>query len=138
MHGSKEIVLAVVKNIVVDRYARGDKLGDTALHQLLGELRVFELLANSHTLTCTHEFWQIGVEGMVGEAGKLHRLRHAIGTTGEGDAQNLRGSNSIGGKRLIEVAHAEKQHSIGVLCFHLEVLLHQWGLNDFLCHSAIV
>lgn len=136
VHRSKEIVLAVIQNIVVDRHAGRHKLGDSALHELFGQLRILKLLANRHALPRTHELWQIGVQGVMRKPGKRHILRLPVGAAGERDAQNLRRRHGIVGKSLVEVAHTKQQHRIGMLCFHLEVLLHERGLNNFLCHRV--
>ena len=39
-----------------------DQLRDTALHDFLGELRVFELIADGHAVSGAHQFRQIGIE----------------------------------------------------------------------------
>ncbi len=56
MDGSKEIVLFMVQYRVVDGNARRHQLRDSAFHQLLGKLRVFQLVTDSHPLTCPHQF----------------------------------------------------------------------------------
>ncbi len=72
MHSPEEVVLAVVEDIVSQGHAGGDKLGDVALDQaVLHQLGVFELLADGHTFAGPDEFWQVGVEGVVGKPGKL-------------------------------------------------------------------
>ena len=133
VNAGKEVVLTIVENIVVDADARSDKLGDATLYELLGHLRVFELLADSHTLSGSDQFRQIGVEGMVRKTGKLHILSRTIGTTSQRDTEYLACSYGIFRKGLIEVAHSEEQDSIGMLVFHLDVLFHQRGFG-YLCH----
>ncbi len=134
MHGSHEIVLAVVEYVVVYRHAGGDKLSDAALHELLGELRILELLADSHALSGAHEFGEVGVERMVGESGKLNVGCVAVGTLGESDSKYFRCRDGIFGECLVEVANTEKQHGVGMFLFHLGILLHERCLNYFLRH----
>ena len=87
--GGEEIVLAAREHIIVESHAGRHKLGDTALDEFLCQLGVFELLADSDTLAGADKLGQIGVEGMMGEAGQLHILGRAVGTAGESDTENL-------------------------------------------------
>ena len=52
-------------------------------------------------------FWQISVESMMGESCHLVAFVVTIVTVGEGDAQNLRGSDGVFAIGLIEVATPE-------------------------------
>ena len=56
MHGCEEVVLLVVEHIVAHGHTGSYEFGDASLHEFLGELRVFKLVAYSHTLTCPNEF----------------------------------------------------------------------------------
>ena len=71
----------------------------------------------------------------MGKAGKLHILRRAVGTAGERNAQYLGSLDGVVGECFIEIAHAEQQDGVGMLRFHLDVLLHQRRLNYFLGHQ---
>ncbi len=138
MYGGEEVVLAVGEHVVVEGDAWGDKLGDAALDEFLGELRVLELLADGHALARAHELGEVGVEGVMGKSGELDVLGRAVGAACEGDAEDLGCGDGVVGERLVEVAHAEEQHGVGMLLFHLEILLHQGRLHNFLCHRACV
>ncbi len=54
MHGSKEIILPVVKHIVVHGHAGGNQLGYPPFHQFFRQLRILKLFADGHTLPCAH------------------------------------------------------------------------------------
>ena len=56
MNGGEEVVFTVIQYIVVNGYARRYQFGDTAFHQFLGELRVFQLVANGYALARTYQF----------------------------------------------------------------------------------
>ena len=71
---TEEIVLLVVEHRVLHSHTRGDQLRDASLHQFLGELGVFQLVADGHAPACTDELGQIGVEGMMGETRHLVAL----------------------------------------------------------------
>ena len=69
------------------------------------------------------------------EACKLHRRRRPVGTARKGDTEDFGGRYGVFAESLVKVTHTEKQHRIGVLLFHLEILFHQRGLDDLLCHN---
>ena len=59
--GTEEVVLLVVEHVVLHGHAGRDELGDATLHQLLGQLRVFQLVADGHPLAGAYELGQVGV-----------------------------------------------------------------------------
>ena len=127
MDGAEEVVLLVVEHSVGHRHARRHQFRDASLDECLRQLRVFELVADSHPLACPDELRQVSVEGMIGEAGHrcaLRDTRLAIVPMGEGDAENLRSDDRIVGIRLVEVAAAEQQQRLGVLRLEVVELLH--------------
>ena len=63
-----------------------------------GEFGVFELLADSDTLSGADKFRQIGVESMVRKTGKLDILRRTVGAAGEGYAQYFGCGDGVVGK----------------------------------------
>ena len=71
MHGSQEIVFATCQHIVGNRYAWSYEFGDATLYEFLRQLRVFQLVANGDTITCSDKARQVSVERMMGKtAGK--------------------------------------------------------------------
>ena len=62
---SKEVVLLIIKHIVAHSHARSYKLGNATLYESLCKLRVFKLVADGHTFSCTNKLWKISVEGMM-------------------------------------------------------------------------
>ena len=128
--------MLALEDIVRGDHARGDDLGDTTLDQLIGQLRILELIADSHPLARPHQLRQVSVERMMGEPRQLDMLRRSVGTLGERDAEDLGSLNGIVGKGLVEVAHTKEQDSIGMLLLELHVLPHHRGLGDlFLSHG---
>ncbi len=95
MHGGQEVVLLSLKRTRRGVDARSDELRDAALHELLGELGVFELFADSHASPGPHELREIRIEGMMRKSGEFHRLRLAVGAAGESDAENLARGDGI-------------------------------------------
>ena len=137
-YGSQIVVLLASQDIVAEHDPRGDELRDATLDELLRQLGILELVADSHTTPRANELRQVGIEGMVGEAGQLYVHRRAVGTLGERDTEDLGGSYGVVAEGLVEVTDTEEQDSIGVLSLELHVLLHHRGLCDLLCHSVLV
>ena len=135
MYGSKKIILPIVQHVVVDRYARSYQLRDSPLHQLLGQFRVFQLVANRHPLAGTNQLGQIGVECMVGKSGHLNGLPLAIGTLGQRNTQYLRSNNGIGRISFIEVPATKQHHSIGMLRLQVEKLFHHRSKDNIFLHD---
>ena len=134
MDGGEEVVFASRKHIVVERHAGSDQLGYAALDEFFGQLGVFELLAYGHTFTGPYELGQVAVEGMVRKSGKFYVLCRAVGTPGEGNAEDFRRLNGIIAECLVEVADPEEQYSVGMLCLHLGVLLHKRCFDNLFGH----
>ena len=80
MNAAEEIVLPRLQNLVVIGDARCDQFRHATLHQRLGKFRILQLVAYGHLQPRTHQFWQIGVHGMIRETGHLHTDSTAIGT----------------------------------------------------------
>ena len=72
MYGTKEIVLLIVQHRITHRHAWCHQFRNAALDKFLGQLRVFQLVADGHTLAGSDEFGQISVEGM------MRKTRHFI------------------------------------------------------------
>ena len=153
MDGSQEVVLLVVQHVISHRHTRSDELGNTALHHLVHLaqslltlyfqsflLWVFQLVAYRHTLTCTHQFRQISIESMMRESSHLcSTSRTTVVTSGQGDAKYSGSLYRIFAVSFVEVATAEKQQCLGMLCFHLEELSHH-RCKPFIvvCHYLIL
>ena len=104
----------MVEDVVADGDAGGDEFGDAALDEFLCQLGVFELFADGDAFAGADEFWQIGVERVMGEAGELDVLRHAVGAPCQGDAENLRGGDGVVRECLVEVSDPEEQYGVGM------------------------
>ena len=138
MYSSQEVVLLVVEHVVVHGHTGRHQFGDAALDELLCKLGVFQLVTDGNTLTGTNELRQVGVQRMMREAGHLVTLHTcAIVTSGQCDAKDACGDDSVFTIGLIEVATTKQQHGLRVFCLEVEKLLHHWGhLSAFLCHCC--
>ena len=88
MYGGKEVVLLVVEHVVAKCHTRSHQFGDTTLHEFLRQLRVFQLVAYSHTLASPYELWEISVEGMEWETSHLGAFTStAVIASCKGDAK---------------------------------------------------
>ena len=117
MHGSQEVVFATCQHIVGNRYAWSYEFGDATLYEFLRKLRVFQLVANGNTITCSDKARQVSVERMMGKTGHFcmsRRCAFAIVTTRQGDAEHLSGNHGIITVGFIEVSATKQQHSVRV------------------------
>ena len=58
-----------------EKHPRGNKLGNTTLHKLcFAKFWVFQLVTDSHTITCTHQFWQIIIQSMKWETSHMNSI----------------------------------------------------------------
>ena len=125
---SKEVVLLIVEHVVAHGHTWRNQLCDAALHELLRELGVLQLVADGHTLASAYELGQICVERMMREARHLgvaaSCLRCAVRPSGERDAQYFRCRDSVVTVGLVEVAATEEQQRVGVLGLQREKLPH--------------
>ena len=134
-HRRQEIVFFAIQNRARSHHSRRHQFGDAALHQFFGEFRVLQLVANCHPLPGAHQFGQIGVECVVWKTRHFDAFAHAIAAAGERDAQYLACRDGILVVGFVEVAHAIKEHRIGVLALHLVEVLHHRGKFFTLCHN---
>ena len=130
--GGQIDVLLVREDVLLENHAGGHQLDDTALDQPLDQFGVLQLFADGDALARTHQLGQVGVDGVVGEAGQLDIRRRAVGPPREGDAQNAAGTDCILAEGFVEVTHAEQQDCIGVHRLDGVVLLHQRGFDILL------
>ena len=108
VHRGQEVVLLVVQHVVAHGHARRHQFGNAALHEFLGQLRVFQLVADGHALARPDQLGQIGIQCMMRKTGHLVAL-HAgtVVTLGQRDAQDACGNDGIVAISLVEVATAK-------------------------------
>ena len=139
VYGSQEVVLLIVQHVVGEGHARRHQLGDAPLDELLGQLRVLQLVADGHALAGADELGQIGVEGVMWKSGHLVALHPCpVVAVGQRDAQYPGRRHGVLAVGLIEVAAAEEHQRVGVLRLQVEELFHHRGqLPVFLCHPIL-
>ena len=137
MDRTQEVVFLIVKHGVGEGYTWCHQFCNAALHQLLRQLGVLQLVTDSHAFPCTNQLGQIGIQGMMGEASHLQCLHGsvlAIIALGESNAQNFTGCNSIGGVGFIEIPTAEQQDGIRMLGLQVKKLTDHRGFFQVGCH----
>ena len=97
MHAGQKVVFFVVEDIIVDRNAGRDQLGDTSFDQFLGEFRVFELFADGNPFSRANQFGKVSIECVMRESGQFDVLGRSVGPPCEGDTQYLRCTVSSAG-----------------------------------------
>ena len=119
------IVVPVIHDTIAERYAGRDHFRDPTFHDGLGQLGILQLIADRYSMPRADQFGQVGIQGMVRETCQGHFTGRAVVAFGEGDPEDLRGPNSVGGEGLVEIAHTEEQQGVGVLPLDPLILLHQ-------------
>jgi hypothetical protein len=86
---------------------------------------IFGLLADRDPEALADQSCEITLGGVIGHAG--HRDGLAIVTSAKGlrDAENCGGLDRIVKEQLVEIAHPEEDHRIGMRLLHLQILRHE-------------
>ena len=108
----KIIVLLLLKELVIERYARSDKLGHPPLHYFLREFRILKLVAYSHLVPRPDEPREIKVYRMVRKPGQRHGRGRPVRPFRKHYSQNLAGDKRIVSEGLIKIPHAKQQYGI--------------------------
>src|SRR5438045_7870610 len=112
------------KDLVIDGCSGSYHLGNTSLYNSLGQLWIFKLVADGHTVTGFYQFMQIGIEGMVRKTGKIRRSGGTIVSFCQRYPQYLRGNDGILPKSFIEIPYTKEQHCVRIFLLDRLVLLH--------------
>ena len=97
----------MVEDIIVNGNTRSHQFGDTALHQLFRQFRIFQLVADSNTFTGTDQFGQIAVERMMRETGHFNRLSRSVRLLRLYDTQYFGSGHGIFAIHFVKVAYTE-------------------------------
>jgi hypothetical protein len=108
--------------------ARGDHAHHAPLDQPLP--RLAHLLDDRHAMPGGDEPVEVAVELVVGDAGERDAPVPAHRPRGERDPEHARRQLGVAVERLVEVAHAEQQHRVRVLCLEIEILPAGGGCQD--------
>ena len=125
----------LLEKLLVESHSRRHKFCDAALHDILCELRVLQLVAYSYLVACPHESRKICLEGMMRESRHRDGPRSSAGTLCEDDTEHLAGSQGIVTICFIKITAPEKKHCFRIFRLEGKILLHHWSLGRFLlCH----
>ena len=131
------VVLLAFEHRFAEGYAGGEDFRDPPLHKLgLGELGVFELVADGYLIAGADELGKVGVYGVVREPGHLGIALFAVGAAREHDSQDFADGHGIIGIALVEVAHPIEQHGLRMLGLYGEVLFEQRGVFRCFRHCS--
>ena len=78
VNGSQEVIFFIIQYIVIDRDTGSNQFGDTSFHQFLRQFRVFQLVADSYTLSGTNQLRKICIERMMGKSCHFNGLSFPI------------------------------------------------------------
>ena len=121
--GQKVVLLRT--KLRVGRGARRQYARDLALHQLLGEPRVFHLLADGDLEALANQLGDVVLGRVIRHAAHGNGDAFFLVARGERDLQLARGDDRILEEELVEVAQAEEQQRAGMLFLDRGVLPHQ-------------
>ena len=124
-HRHQVVVPAAREPSVLQQRAGGDGLDHFAPDDPLGQLRIFDLLADGHAEPGAHQLPQVVGGRLDRHAGE----RDAVPAAGERDAQQLGGALGVIEEHLVEIAHAEEQDGVLVPRLDLAVLQHERGVE---------
>ena len=135
VQAAKEIVLPHFKYHVVVRHPGGNQLRDTAFHQPFGSLRIFQLLADSHSVSSPDQSRKILFYSMIWHSCQIGMFTAACHLAGQCQTKYLRRLPGILSKCLVKIADTEQQYRIRKLLLQLRMLPHQRRSVIFLfCH----
>ena len=135
--GAEVIVsLGFEVGILKGRSAR-DHAGDGALDQPLGLLRVFYLVAYGDLIALFHKLAYVGFGRMPRHAAHGHAAL-VPAAAGERELKLARGRFGILEEKLVEIAHAIEEQSIGIFLLDFHVLpVHGGKLGLVLAHGIL-
>ena len=114
-HGGQEVVLLLAEQVVVVGHTWCDEFRHAALDQLLGEFRIFQLVADGHLEAGLHQLGKIVVDGVIGNTGQRGVGAAAAGAPCQHDSQRLAHRHGVLTEGLVEVAHAVEEQRVRVL-----------------------
>ncbi len=123
--GRQVVIGPAVQQVLLDQGTGGDHPHDLSVHQLLALTGLLHLLADGHLVPLGDEPGQVGVQGVMGDAGQGDALALAHRPRGKGDLQLARDQLSVLVERLVEVAQAEEEDGVRVAALDLQVLTAQ-------------
>ena len=133
--GSQIIVAAGVQVGVFQYGAGRHHAGHGPLHEPLGGLGVFGLVADGHMEALVDELGDVGLCGMPGHTAHGHGVFRVPAAAGQGDLQFPGRGDGIVEEKLVKVAHPVEQQRIRVVGLDAQILLeHGSQLGSFFCH----
>src|SRR5271157_3234571 len=99
---------------------------DLALHQLLGDTRVFHLLADRYLESFADELGDVVLGRVIWDAAHGHGDALFLVARGQRDLQLARGDDRVLEEQLVEVAQAKEDERVGMFFLDRGVLPHQW------------
>ena len=117
--------------LLVER-ARGVDAGHDPLQQLLPGPQFLFLLAQRDLVTRFEHPLQIGLHRVPRNPGHRNRVVGGFVAAGEGDPEDFGGENGVIVEHLVEVTHAEEQHSVRVLLLDRMELFHHRRSHTYL------
>ena len=111
----------------VGRGSRREHARDLALHQLLGQPRIFHLLADGDLESFANQFGNVVFRRVIRHAAHGNGGALFFVARGERDLQFARGDHCVFEEQLVEVAQAEEQERAGMFFLDRGILPHQWS-----------
>ena len=104
------------------------------LHESLGQRRILYLFYDRNLISLLDEPLDVAVCRMVRNAAHRHFFLHARIAPGQHKVELQRRSLRVIKKHLIKITEAIKDDRVGILFFHLQIMLHHRGVFIFFRH----
>ena len=123
-NGKQQVIASFLEQGIIAERARRNQAHDLAFHRSLAGGRVADLFADGDGHARIHQFGQVAVGGMVGNAAHGDRRSGRLAAGSQGNVEELGRLFRIPVKQLVKIPHAVKQQFIRMLSLDLQVLLH--------------
>ncbi len=120
----QQVIAGFLEQGIVAERTRRDQAHHLAFHRALAGGRIADLFADGDGHAGIHQFGQVAVGGMEGDAAHGNRCTGRLAAGGEGDVEELRGFFRVLVEQLVEIPHAIEQQFVRMLSLDLQVLLH--------------
>jgi hypothetical protein len=125
--GGEGVFAGFVEEGFVGECAWGDESCDFAADDAFGLCGVFHLIADGDAVSGVDHASEVAFDAVVRDAGH----GDALGSLGEGDAEDFVGELGVVEEQFVEIAHAEEEDAVGVQLLEAAVLPHGGGVWVF-------
>ena len=112
------------QQVIFYYHSRSDNSNHFSAHKAFGGSRIFNLIANGHSISVFDQFGNVTVCSMKWDPAHGCFAGSSPASLGQGDAQYLGCLNGILEHHFVKVTHSEKQQLTWIIPFHCVILFH--------------